>query len=335
MGSTGRYTNYSRSQTISSILLWNSQQATGQLTSPPKVSVNKKFIVCSLFDVVVDTDVTGQALLEALVKERSGRITCVPLNRIHPAVPSYPNAQDAIPLMEKLQFDPMYLKAFQQVFGKTCVCRDLTIAAAYVKSHGINTITLDGDKVDRKGALTGGFYDVRRSRLEAINSVMSWRTKYTANDKRLKEVVTEITRVEQDVTRIMGRIQVLQNQVVQTRVTRERLAEDATQLEREKERTVAKIEKLEGDVNDLETELAGLTAKLEGYRTEMASPLARGLTADEEALIEELGKDIEQRQKQLLELARTKNDVCVPFIRYFLMLTFRPRLTVREAQKHA
>ena len=46
-----------------------------------------------------------------------------------------------------VQYDPELQKAFQQVFGKTCVCRDLTIAAAYVKSHGINTITQDGNVV--------------------------------------------------------------------------------------------------------------------------------------------------------------------------------------------
>ncbi|KAJ4486589.1 hypothetical protein C8J55DRAFT_424905, partial [Lentinula edodes] len=51
----------------------------------------------------------------------------------------------------------VHAKAFQQVFRQTCINKDLTVAAANVKSHGINPITLDGNKVDRKGALTGGF----------------------------------------------------------------------------------------------------------------------------------------------------------------------------------
>ena len=66
------------------------------------------------------------------MREKNGRVTFMPLNRLHPKNPPTPNAQDAIPLIDKLRFDPMHLKAFQQVFGKTCVCRDLTIAAAYV-----------------------------------------------------------------------------------------------------------------------------------------------------------------------------------------------------------
>lgn len=271
-------------------------------------------ILCSLFHVVVDTDVTAQTVLEIMLKERTGRVTFMPLNRLHPKNPPSPNAQDAIPLIDKLNFDPMYEKALQQVFGKTCVCRDLTIAAAYVKSHGINTITLDGDKVDRKGALTGGFYDVRRSRLEAINSVMSWKAKHTTDEKRLREVTAAIMQIEQEITRMMGRIQVLQNQQVQTKTSRERLTEDAAHLEREKERLVVRIEKLEVDVNDLEAELAGLTAKLEGYRAELSSPLAHGLTEEEEDLIEELGKEVEQRQRQLLELSKRKNEVRISWI---------------------
>ena len=244
-----------------------------------------------------------------MIKEKTGRVTFMPLNRLHPKNPPTPNAQDAIPLIDKLRFDPMHLKAFQQVFGKTCVCRDLTIAAAYVKSHGINTITLDGDKVDRKGALTGGYYDVRRSRLEAINSVMSWKSKFTADDKRLKEVTTAIQQLEQEITRLVGRMQVVGNQQTQARNIRESLVEESAQFAKEKERLTGRIERLEGEIQDLETELSGLRAKLEGYTAEIASPLANGLSAEEEEQIEALGREIEERQKQLREFGRTKNEV--------------------------
>ena len=96
---------------------------------------------------------------------------------------------------------------------------------------------------------------------------------------------------------------------------------------------MARIEKLEGDVNDLETEIAGLTAKLQGYRTEMAGPLAQGLTAEEEELIEDLGREIEQRQRQLLELGRTKNEVRNLLV-ICAWLTEGPS-TVRQAQEYA
>ena len=246
-----------------------------------------------------------------MIREKTGRVTFMPLNRMKPKVSPTPNAQDAIPLLDKLRYDPLHAKALQQVFGKTCVCRDLTIAAAYVKSHGINTITLDGDKVDRKGSLTGGYHDVRRSRIEAIKEVISWKTKHKTDNERLQEVKATITQLEQDITRAAGRIQVLTNQQNIARNAREALAEQSAALNKERERLVFRIERLESEVDDLESELSGVNAKLENLRAELASPLAASLSAEEEEHIENLGKEVEQRQKQLLELAKTKNEVGV------------------------
>lgn len=244
-----------------------------------------------------------------MLKERTGRVTFMPLNRLKPKNPPVPNAQDAIPLLEKLRFENTHVKAFQQVFGKTCVCRDLTIAAAYVKSHGINTITLDGDKVDRRGALTGGYHDVRRSRIEAIKGVANWKTKFTDADTRLAEVKTTITQVEQEITRIVGRIQVLTNQQTQARHSYESLTDEISVPNREHEKVSERIAKFESDIEELESELRSADAKLEGFRAELASPLARGLTAEEERMIEDLGREAEQHRKQLLELGKKKNEV--------------------------
>ncbi|KAG5642310.1 hypothetical protein DXG03_003030, partial [Asterophora parasitica] len=261
----------------------------------------------SLFHVVVDTDETASKVLDIMIKEKTGRVTFMPLNRLKPKNPPTPNAQDAEPLINKLRFDNKFEKAFQQVFGKTCVCRDLTIAAAYVKSHGINTITLDGDKVDRKGALTGGYHDIRRSRIEAIKSVTSWRAKFVAEDKRSTEVKESISTLEQQITQLTGQMTVLAGQQNQTRDSRERLMNEGNQLTREKEKVTQRILSLEADLADLETELMGLDTKLTGYKAELATPLARGLSSEEEGLIVTLGKEVEKRQKEMVELSRNKN----------------------------
>jgi structural maintenance of chromosome 3 (chondroitin sulfate proteoglycan 6) len=258
---------------------------------------------------VVDTDETASKVLDIMLKEKRGRVTFMPLNRLKPKNPVPPNAQDAIPLIDKLRYDPVHQKAFQQVFGKTCVCRDLTIAAAYVKSHGINTITLDGDKVDRKGALTGGYHDVRRSRIEAIKSVQHWRSKFEADEKRSKEVKAAILQIEQEITKLAGKIAVAQSQQKQTRDSRERLLSEGVALSKEKERLSERTLKLEADEDDLETEWTGLGTNLETLVAELAAPMAAGLTREEESMIEALGKQIEQRRKDMMELSAVRNKV--------------------------
>ena len=259
--------------------------------------------------MVVDTDETASRLLKIMNAEKTGRVTFMPLNRLRPKPAPPVNAQDAIPILSKITYDPLYAKAFQQVFGRTCVCRDLTLAAAYVKSHGINTITLDGDKVDHKGALSGGYHDIRRSRLDAIRVVSNWRTKSEADKDRYKEVKATILELDQQIAKLTGEIQVLASQLAQQKHMREDLGDAIGVLRNEKERVRERIEKLEGQVEDTEGESQELETQIQSLRHELQTPMARGLTDEEEAAIERLNREVDQQTVDLTKKTTEKLDV--------------------------
>lgn len=69
----------------------------------------------SLFHVVVDTDATASRLVEVMNAERLGRLTFVPLNRVRATPHTYPQSDEVIPLIRKLQYDPLHAPAFEQV----------------------------------------------------------------------------------------------------------------------------------------------------------------------------------------------------------------------------
>ncbi|KAI3607875.1 chromosome segregation protein [Moniliophthora roreri] len=276
-----------------------------KFTTPVEVTAGN-----SLFHVIVDTDTTASRLLEIMLKEKTGRVTFIPLNRIHPSMPAnVPASGDAIPLLSKISYDPAHEKAFHQVFGKTFVCRDLSIAAAYVKSHSINTITLDGDKVDRKGALTGGYHDVRRSRIAGIKDVTQWQAKYDEESTKSREVKDRIVQLDQRITKITGDISILGAQQTQIREGRERLQSQGILLTKEKEKLVARIEQLEKDIGELESELAGIETRMGVYEAELEEPLSRGLSREEEREIEDLGKEVEKRRREVKDAAARKTQV--------------------------
>ncbi len=77
-------------------------------------------------------------------RERCGRVTFMPLNRLNPSDTEYPSSKDAMPMLKKLKFDEKYVKAFKQVFGKALICPSLEIASNYARSKGFNAVTLDG-----------------------------------------------------------------------------------------------------------------------------------------------------------------------------------------------
>ena len=267
------------------------------------------FLVPSLWHVVVDTDETASRLLKIMNAEKTGRVTFMPLNRLRPKAAPSVNEQDAIPILSKITYDPHYAKAFQQVFGRTCVCRDLTLAAAYVKSHGINTITLDGDKVDHKGALSGGYHDIRRSRLDAIRAVSNWRTKSEADENRHKEVKATILELDQQIARLAGQIQVLTNQLAQQKHVRDGLGDTVDLLRNERERVKERIERIEGQVEDTEGELRESETQTQSLQDELQTPMIRGLTDEEEAAIERLNGEVDRRTAGLTQRTREKLEV--------------------------
>ncbi|KAG8894288.1 Structural maintenance of chromosomes protein 3, partial [Tulasnella sp. 403] len=262
----------------------------------------------SLFHVVVDTDATAGRIVDVMMRERTGRLTFIPLNRIHPKPVVFPEAGDAIPLIQKIKYDAKLDKAFQQVFGKTCLCEDLNVAAAYVRSHNLDTITVLGDKVDRKGALTGGFHS-NKSRLEVINAVRTWTDKYTEESERLAEVKAAIVQIDQRIAKVVGDTQVLTAKRNQAQSSRDPLAYQATELHREREALAERIERLEGSLADLEGEASSAKARKVALKQELASPLVNSLSNEEVEEMHQLGKAIEVAQKQLVDLSRRRSEL--------------------------
>ena len=49
-----------------------------------------------------------------------------------------------------------------QVFGKTMVCKDLDIASQVMQRANMDSVSIQGEKVSKKGTYTGGFLDTSR-----------------------------------------------------------------------------------------------------------------------------------------------------------------------------
>ncbi|KAG9034704.1 Structural maintenance of chromosomes protein 3 [Tulasnella sp. JGI-2019a] len=262
----------------------------------------------SLFHVVVDSDATATKLVDLMTRERTGRLTFIPLNRIKPKPVTYPDADDVVPLLKEIRYNELHEKAFEQVFGKTCVCEDLSVGAAYTRSHNLSAVTVQGDKVDRKGALTGG-YQSNKSRLDAIKSVKSWSGKLEEDQRRLAEVKATILQLEQKITKVMGEMQVLSAKRDQAQASRDPLANESTMLHREQEALNERIQRLEENLGDMDAEASGLKARRDALKVELGTPMVKTLSDEEMQEIEELGREVEQLKKSLAEVSSTRSEL--------------------------
>ena len=306
------------------------------------VDVNERFRTAvevtagnSLFHYVVDNDETASKVLDILQKERGGRVTFMPLNRLKPKFGNVPKANDAVPMIEKLQFDPMYEKAFQQVFGKTVVCPNLAIAAQYARSHGVSAITLDGDRSDKKGALTGGYHDPRQSRLEAVRNVTKWRNEHESHEIRSKEIKRAIEQKDQEITRAVGHLQKLDQ-------ARQRQENSYGPLRQELQSRVSTLQNKQDALDakqrarlNIESNIKALTDQQTAHENEIASEFKKALTADEEIQLENLSTTIQDLRRHFSDISSSRSELETQksTLEIELRENLRPRLEQLNAQE--
>jgi len=290
----------------------------------------------SLFHYVVDNDESATKVMEVLQREKCGRVTFMPLNRLNPQPVNIPGANDAVPLISKLKFNAQFEKALQHVFGKTIVCPNLQIAAQYARSHGVSAITPEGDRSDKKGALTGGYHDPRQSRLDAIQSLMKWRKEYETQHARSEEIKRELEIMDQVVTRAVGNLQKVEQKKQQGESSygplQEELRNKITDLQSKGD--VMKVKKI--SKTDAETASRELGEQQTSYETELASDFKKVLNREEDQQLESLSSLIPDLRKQYTGISTTRSDLEAQkaTIEVELQENLRPRLDQLKNQEH-
>ncbi|WP_167816198.1 chromosome segregation protein SMC [Methanocorpusculum sp. GPch4] len=109
-----------------------------------------------LNNVVVDSDQTAADVIRYLKDERLGRLTLLPLNKMKPQPPLSPLAGNGVVdyAINLIDFDPAYRDAFNLVFGQTVVVETLDAGRRLMGRYRM--VTLEGELLERGGAMTGG-----------------------------------------------------------------------------------------------------------------------------------------------------------------------------------
>ncbi|KAM0788840.1 hypothetical protein ACM66B_002925 [Microbotryomycetes sp. NB124-2] len=270
----------------------------------------------SLFQIVVDNDETATRILDVMIKEKSGRVTFMPLNRLKSQDVEFPTAGDAIPLMKKLRYDPKFKPALKQVFGKVIVCQTLEVAGAYTRSHGLTSITLEGDKYDRKGSLTGGYHDKQRSRLDAVKALKESQVKVNELTKERAEVEQASQRLDQEITQVKGQLYVIQTRLHSLDDERAPLVNSLVSAQKDVEKAKARVSKLQQHLDRTIQDIQSLSLEKEAYEIELKTKMDQSLTDAELTELDTLNETVEQAKKTLVELGKEvaeleneKNDI--------------------------
>mmetsp|Transcript_932 Transcript_932/g.2174 ORF Transcript_932/g.2174 Transcript_932/m.2174 type:complete len:1364 (+) Transcript_932:353-4444(+) len=257
----------------------------------------------SLTHVVVDNDETAARLMEELQRRRAGRVTFKPLAQIkelrrtqgrnkgntddldHDII-GYQESpdQEAIPLVSRVRYPIEVKEAVRAVLGKVLLCRTASIAAAQRKALRVNCVTLEGEEVNRRGALTGGFYDSKNSKLRAVAMVRAAR-------KHVEELEREAGTNESDATldaadqrynHLSSQIVDMQNDQQNSRSIAGQLRGDLHQREAQLRSAQETIKSIESSITRSEQGLKDLQAQRHTFEMELATPMEARLSPQEQ-----------------------------------------------------
>ncbi|KAG6025136.1 hypothetical protein E4U41_001604 [Claviceps citrina] len=260
----------------------------------------------SLFHYVVDNAETATYLADYLYKQHGGRVTFMPLAQLRPRQVNFPRSNDAVPLISKIKYDSKFDKAFQQVFGKTVVCINLAVAAQYARSHGVDGITAEGDTTNKRGAMTGGYIDPRKSRLEAVHSANKWREEYERLMAQSRDLRHQIERKDQDITGAMSELQKKGQQLRQAddgfEPLKHELRNKSGHLENERSQLDAAIRRRDA----VEKNMNGFMEEVAAHEAEIGTDFKKSLTSAEERELEELSTTTQKLQKEWNDLSKER-----------------------------
>ncbi|KAH9900564.1 condensin complex component SMC3 [Xylariomycetidae sp. FL2044] len=263
----------------------------------------------TLFHYVVDNENTATYLINSLIKNQKGRVTFMPLTQVRPRGANLPRANDAVPLLSKIDYDPKYEKAFQHVFGNTIICPNLTVAAQYARSHGVQGVTPDGDSTNKRGAMTGGYIDARKSRLEAVRAVSKWRDEFELLHQKASEIRKQIERKDQEITEAYGVERKAEQRLRQMEDSysplRAELNAKIGQVARERDRAEAATRRRDA----VERNMKEFDANLSAHEKELASDFKKALTAAEEKQLDDLGVRVQALQKEWNEFSTSRREL--------------------------
>lgn len=263
----------------------------------------------SLFHYVVDNDETASKVIDILQREKGGRVTFIPLNRVRSKTGNLPKANDAIPMIEKMDFDPKYEEAYRQIFGQTVICPTLTIAGQYARSHGVNGVTMDGDRSDKRGAFTGGSTDNKHSRLQAVRNVSRWRDECDANRARSVEITRALEQKDQEITQAVGTLRKLEQQLQQKENSygplRQELRGKTSTLENQQD----SLDKKRRAKTNIESSFKSLTEQQNALETEIASAFKKDLTTEEETQLENLSSTVQDLRHHFSSLSSARSEL--------------------------
>lgn len=214
--------------------------------------------------LVVESDRVASQAIELLKRQRAGRATFLPLNKIRPPrftpIPDWKRPDGLIDYaVELIDCDDRYRPVFTFVFGGTAVFK--TLAAARAHLGQLRMVTLEGDLLETSGAMTGGSISQRRGQLHFGTVEAGESEEAITLKQRLGELERVLARCEQRIAAASAAAKAVAQELMEAR---QHYREQQLQAEQQQRQ-----------FRQLQTQRAEAETRLARYQQELTTAQAR------------------------------------------------------------
>ena len=265
----------------------------------------------SLFHIVVDNDQIATRLTELLIQEKSGRATFIPLNRLSVENVQYPTewGKDVMPLMKRLSYDEKFAPAVSQVFCRAVVCRTLQLATEVTASTDkVTCVTMDGDQVERRGALRGGFVDSRKSRLEAMREYKVVTSKVEKNERDIMAIQNNLAEVSQDITNATSELSQMRAKVEHLQAQQEPIRNQIRHYQERIEVLTSELSSKSRSIKEMQVGINSIEEDIAARQGVLGTPLRNKLSPQETEEMAALQQTIHDLKIEHAEVRTSRMD---------------------------
>jgi chromosome segregation ATPase len=224
-----------------------------------------------LYDVVVSDQNVAVECVNYLKKNRIGRATFLPLDKIRPRdsnqLKKFLGKEGVIGIaLDLIEFNQKYFNAFSFVLGETLVIDKIETA----RKLGIGEaryVTLDGDLVERSGAIIGGFY-VRKKVFTDTDDIKNYSLKKVQLEKEIKLLEEEIIKLNKEFQNISVQEQTDNKEINEMQKEREVIEQKYESLRTKRKELFDQKMNSQEEINRIRIKKARLEAELDNLKLE-------------------------------------------------------------------
>ncbi|VDN30621.1 unnamed protein product [Gongylonema pulchrum] len=235
-----------------------------------------------------------------------GEINFFPINRVVAKPRRELGTEAARLLLDGLYFDPKYEVVFRHIFGNVAVVRSMQAGNRLAKIEGFDCVTFEGDQISRRGEMTGGFLDMKRSRLELYNAVQRMRQQLAELEAVVEKASCVSNEKAANVEKLRLECDVLDREILTLKDKHRTASEKKRFLSQQLQQSMKNREPKIAQCVYLKNRIREVEATAESLNKQIGTPLMSQLSEEEKQMLNQLQENIGEKKLRLDSVNRSR-----------------------------